>query len=354
MQKHSETKVIDLFCGIGGLTHGFVRKGFDVVAGIDNDGDCEFGYNANNNGAKFIKKDILDVSGKELEQLYGKAKTRILVGCAPCQPFSKLNLNNVTKTQLQPLQKFAQLIKEIKPDVVSMENVRGLVKNKIFKEFLNTLDENGYNYSYKIVNFADYGVPQNRKRLVLLASRLGDISLILPTHQNKKICVRDVIQHLKKLRAGQTDSNDRLHRARKLSEVNIRRIMATPKNGGNSRSWEKDLILKCHKKNTGSTYRGTVYGRMSWDKPAPTMTTQCTGLGNGRYGHPTQNRAITIREAAIFQTFNDDYQFIPSDEKLIVSKVSRFIGNAVPVRGGEVIAESIQRHLDSVRLKQHT
>ncbi|MBY0539008.1 DNA cytosine methyltransferase [Patescibacteria group bacterium] len=343
-----QAKVIDLFCGIGGLTHGFVRKGFDVVAGIDNDGGCEYGYNANNQGAKFIKKDIADVSGKDLKKLYGKTRIRILVGCAPCQPFSKLNLNRVTKKQLQPLQKFAQLIEEVQPHVASMENVRGLVKTKIFKEFLTTLDENGYKYSYKIVNFADYGVPQNRKRLVLLASKLGDIALIPPTHKNKKVTVREVIGHLNAIQAGQVDVNDPLHRARKLSELNKLRILATPKNGGNSRSWSKDLMLECHQKETGESYRGSVYGRMSWDKPAPTMTTQCTGLGNGRYGHPVQDRAISLREAAFFQTFGKDYKFVAPDQKLIVKQISRFIGNAVPVRGGEVIAESIRRHLNLV------
>ncbi len=340
----SKPKVIDLFCGIGGLTHGFVRTGFDVVAGIDNDKDCRYGYETNNN-SKFISKDIADVSAKELTDLYGKkAGLRILVGCAPCQPFSKLNLNDVTEKQLQPLEKFSQLIEELKPEVVSMENVRGLLNNPIFESFLRALDNNGYKYSYGIVDFSDYGVPQSRKRLVLLASRFGEIKLIPPTHVGKKVTVRDVIGMLEPIEAGQVSTKDSLHRSRNLSERNMKRMRATPKNGGDANSWSKDLILKCHKKKSGKTYLGKVYGRMRWDEPAPTMTTQCYGIGNGRYGHPEQNRAISMREAAIFQTFPNNYEFAEPQE-LNITKLARFIGNAVPVRAGEVIAESIRRHL---------
>lgn len=345
MKSSRNIKVIDLFCGIGGLTHGFVRKGFDVVAGIDNDKDCKFGYEYNNK-SKFIEKNILDVSSNELQNLYGKQKgLKILVGCAPCQPFSKLNLKDITKKQLQPVEKFGQLIEDVKPDIVSMENVKGLLKNPIFKSFLRALDKNGYNYTYNIVDFSDYGVPQKRHRLVLLASKLGKISLIPPTHQGKKVTVRDVIAHLEPLKDGETSAKDPLHKARLLSEMNKKRIRATPKNGGNSRSWSDELMLDCQKKESGETYRGSVYGRMYWDKPAPTMTTQCTGIGNGRYGHPEQNRAISLREAAIFQTFPKNYKFTAPGKKLITSEVSKFIGNAVPVRAGEVIAESIKLHL---------
>src|SRR3989344_373045 len=212
--KKAAPRVIDLFCGIGGLTHGFVRSGFDVVAGIDNDKDCKFGYETNNN-SKFIEKDIADVSASYLKKLYGRGKgLRILVGCAPCQPFSKLNLNEITEKQLQPIEKFAKLIEEIKPEVVSMENVRGLYKNPIFKTFLETLDRNGYRYSYGIVDFSDYGVPQSRHRLVLLASRLGEIKLIPPTHRDKKVTVRDVISMLEPIEAGEKSKKDSLHQAR--------------------------------------------------------------------------------------------------------------------------------------------
>ncbi len=343
-----KTKVIDLFCGIGGLTHGFIRTGFDVVAGIDNDAECRFGYEYNNK-TKFIEKNINDVSAQEITDLYGnKDGIRVLVGCAPCQPFSRLNLKNVTRKQLEPLEKFAKLIEEIKPDIVSMENVKGLLKNPIFKSFIEVLRRNNYKYDYKIVDFSEYGVPQKRHRLVLLASRLGEISLIPPTHQNRKRTVRDVIEGLEPIKDGEISENDIMHRARLLSPLNKKRIRATPKDGGNSRSWNKELVLECHKKESGETYRGSVYGRMYWDEPAPTMTTQCIGIGNGRYGHPEQDRAISLREAALFQTFPKSYKFINPKNKFITTDVARFIGNAVPVRAGEIIAKSIKKHLNLI------
>jgi DNA (cytosine-5)-methyltransferase 1 len=344
-------KVIDLFCGIGGLTHGLIKEGLDVVAGIDNDSSCKFGYEYNNK-TQFIDKDILKVTAEQVNGLFGPKKDsiRVLAGCAPCQPFSKLNLKEVTEKQLEPLGKFAQLIAETLPDIVSMENVSGLAdvnKYPVFANFLKTLDDNGYKYKYEVVDVSEFGVPQKRKRLVLLASKFGDISLIKRTHKDKRVTVRDVISHLEPIKDGDVSKKDPLHRTRKLAPINLRRIKATPHNGGNSDSWSDDLMLECHKKESGKTYSSTVYGRMRWDEPAPTMTTQCIGLGNGRFGHPKQDRAISLREAAIFQTFPENYKFVPSNEPIVVARVAKFIGNAVPVRLGSVIGKSIKSHLKS-------
>ena len=349
---NTKIKVIDLFCGIGGLTHGLIKEGLDVIAGIDNDDSCKFGYEYNNK-TKFIHKDILQISAKDINELFGeKSKTiRVLAGCAPCQPFSKLNIKKITKKQLEPLEKFAQLIDETQPDIVSMENVSGLAdmeKYPIFKTFISTLIKNNYNYKYEIVDVSEYGVPQKRKRLVLLASKFGEIELIKRTHKDKKITVRDVIKTLEPIKAGEISARDPLHRARKLNSMNLRRIKSTPHNGGNSDSWSKNLILKCHKKASGKTYRSTVYGRMRWDEPAPTMTTQCVGLGNGRFGHPEQNRAISLREAAIFQTFPKSYQFIDFRVPFVTANVAKFIGNAVPVKLGSVIGKSIKKHIEKM------
>jgi len=340
-------KVVDLFCGIGGLTRGFIKEGLDVVAGIDNDVACKFGYEYNNR-TKFIHKDILQVTAHDIEQLFGSGDgtVRVLAGCAPCQPFSQLNLNRITKRQLEPVEKFAQLIHETLPDIVSMENVSGLIKMRVFKIFIETLKDNGYHYKYEIVDASDYGVPQKRKRLVLLASRFGEIELVKKTHVNKKVTVRDVIKHLDPIRDGEASKNDPIHRASKLTDLNLQRIKATPSNGGDSRSWGKELVLKCHKKETGKTYKNTVYGRMRWDEPAPTMTTLCTGLGNGRFGHPEQDRAISLREAALFQTFPARWRFLPPNDQVAIGKIARFIGNAVPVKLGSVIGKSIRRHVD--------
>lgn len=348
----SKIKVIDLFCGIGGLTHGLLKEGLDVVAGIDNDSKCKFGYEYNNRSI-FLDRDISEVSANDINKLFGSKKDtiRVLAGCAPCQPFSKLNLRKVTKKQLQPLEKFAQLIEETKPDIVSMENVAGLADMKkypIFQTFISALENNGYKYKYEVVDVSEYGVPQKRRRLVLLASRFGEIELIKRTHKDNKVTVRDVIRNLEPIKDGEISVKDPLHRARKLSPINLKRIKATPHNGGNSDSWSDDLVLDCHKKESGKTYSSTVYGRMRWDEPAPTMTTQCTGLGNGRYGHPDQDRAITLREAALFQTFPKEYQFVAPNQSITTRHVARFIGNAVPVQLGAVIGKSIKRHIKQI------
>jgi len=342
-------KVIDLFCGIGGLSHGLIKEDLNVVAGIDNDNSCRFGYEYNNK-AKFIHKDIRDVRGEEINALFGDQDEtiRVLVGCAPCQAFSKLNLKQITEKHTEPLEKFTCLIEKILPDIVSMENVRGLTdtkKHPVFRTFINTLDRCDYKYKWEIVNVSDYGVPQNRRRLVVLASRLGYIRLMEKTHKYNKVTVQDAIKDLEPIAAGEISKSDPLHRARKLTPINLRRIKATPHDGGDSRNWDEDLILACHKKTSGKTYRRSVYGRMYWDKPAPTITTQCTGLGNGRYGHPEQNRAISLREAAIFQSFPKRYRFMDPNEPIVVARIAKFIGNAVPVKLGEVIGKSIKDHV---------
>ncbi|MDD5098120.1 MAG: DNA cytosine methyltransferase, partial [Candidatus Pacebacteria bacterium] len=256
-------------------------------------------------------------------------------------------LKNRTKKEFQPLLCFSRLISEVKPDIISMENVKGLIKYPVFKKFIKNLEENGYYYDYKIVDTSDYGVPQKRIRLVLLASKLGEIKLINKTHKNKKT-VRNVIGYLDPINDGESNEKDPLHHARKLSPLNKKRIVATKLNGGNSKNWPERLQLSCHIKETGKSYRSTVYGRMKWDEPSPTMTTQCIGLGNGRFGHPEQNRAISLREAALLQTFPKYYKFYDPKKKIITSDVARFIGNAVPVRLGQIIAKSINKHLENI------
>ena len=345
-------KAIDLFCGAGGLTCGLRQAGIDVVAGFDLDEKCKFAYESNNK-AKFIQKKIQDVKAEDLNIEYGTCEAKVLVGCAPCQPFSshtkKYNKGNSTPTDERwfLINDYLRLVKEVKPDIVSMENVPNLAKQEIFHSFVNKLKRAGYSVSYSVVFCPDYGVPQNRYRLVLLASKLGNISLILPTHnKNNYATVRDAIGDLKPIAAGKTDKDDPLHRSTALTPLNLKRIQATPY-GGSWHDWPEELVLDCHKKKEGKTY-GSVYGRMEWDKPSPTMTTQCTGLGNGRFGHPEQDRAISIREAALLQTFPKTYKFFQDERTISITTASRYIGNAVPPKLGEVIAQSIINHLNSI------
>jgi DNA (cytosine-5)-methyltransferase 1 len=351
-RKRRKVKVIDLFCGIGGMTHGFVRQGFDVVAGIDIDETCRYAYEKNNQ-AQFIHKDISKVTAKEVNKLFGNADIKVLIGCAPCQPFSNLNLKRVEYTDTHErwgaLEKFIALIREVKPEIVSMENVKELQDGKkfpIFSKFVRSLRAQGYKVSFKIVDASRYGVPQNRHRLVLLASRLGEIKLIPETHNEKNlVTIRKAIAKLPRISDGQIYSKDFIHRASKLSPLNKRRIQATPRNGGSAKSWSKNLMLECHKKQSGKSYQSSVYGRMWWDKPGPTMTTHCVSLGTGRFGHPSQNRAISLREAALIQSFPKKYRFAAKSEAVYTSWLSQHIGNAVPVKLGEAIALSIRKHI---------
>jgi DNA (cytosine-5)-methyltransferase 1 len=229
-----------------------------------------------------------------------------------------------------------------------MENVPDLSNTKkyaVFAEFVQALKTLGYEVFFKTVDSSRYGVPQRRQRLVLLASRLGPIALTSETHgQDDLVSVRDAIASLPRLRDGAIDSRDGLHRASALNPTNRKRIAATPKNGGSATDWPRALMPKCYRKKTGKSYMVTVYGRMRWGEPAPTITTQCTTLGTGRFGHPSQNRAISLREAALLQSFPDYYAFTPDDE-VGIRQTARHIGNAVPVVLGRAIGKSIKDHL---------
>ena len=236
---------------------------------------------------------------------------------------------------------------EIIPDIVTVENVPSIIRHAVFKDVTTDLKKLGYSLWHDIVDSAAYGVPQHRKRMVLLASRHGQISLIAPSRKEDSYrSVRQAIGLLRPIKAGESDKRDKLHVAAGLSEINLRRIRAsTP--GGSWRNWPPDLISGCHRVHTGRTYP-SVYGRMEWDRPAPTITTQCYGFGNGRFGHPEQDRAISLREAAILQGFSRTYKFVPPQNKVFFEIVGRLIGNAVPVPLGRAIAKSIIRHIDQL------
>lgn len=337
--------VVDLFCGVGGLTQGFVKEGFDVVAGIDADPTCKYPFTINN-GSKFILRDVDELTAKEVIALFPADKIKVLVGCAPCQPFSKYANRKLIDDKWQLVGKFAALIRDVKPEIISMENVPELRKHGIFDHFISELHKEGYWIWHDVVDCADYGVPQTRKRLVLLASKLSDIEIVPKTHSlSRQRTVKQTIQKLPKILAGETCSKDPLHRSSALSDKNLQRISVTPP-GGSWKDWPEALVLDCHKKESGKTYP-SVYGRMKWLAPGPTITTQCHGLGNGRFGHPEQDRAISLREAALLQTFPSNYKFVEPGAPVVISHVARHIGNAVPVRLGRIIARSIKKHLEA-------
>jgi DNA (cytosine-5)-methyltransferase 1 len=340
--------VVDLFCGAGGLTHGFRQEGFHIAAGIDVDEACRYAYE-HNNDSPFVRRDVYDIEPDEIKNLFVAGRPAILVGCAPCQPFSTYNQKN-TDPKWALLNRFASLISQVGPDIVSMENVPRLLnfrRGETFKAFVQALENDGYTVSWKLVSAPEYGVPQRRTRLVLLASLHGPIAIEPGSRAKDEYpTVADAIGHLPKLAAGQADDTDPLHRSSRLADANKQRIQASIA-GGTWRDWSEDLVSPCHRVETGGGYV-SVYGRMRWEEPAPTITTQFFGFGNGRFGHPEQDRAISLREGAILQTFPEDYAVVEPGKPIMFRTVGRMIGNAVPVLLGRVVARSIRRHLDNV------
>lgn len=340
-------KAIDLFCGAGGVTRGLLDAGIDVVAGFDIDTDLQKVYEYNNirvNGesVKYFNKDVQTINKKDIFNLVGNATLRkrnkekfLLAGCAPCQPFSTMNMKkNENDPRRTLLKSFADLIKSTKPDFIFMENVAGLetLDCDSLYYFKTILDSLKYKYDGKVVEAAKYGVPQFRKRYVLIASKDKAISLPQYTiaHTSDYITVADTIKNLPLLQAGQTCTKYENHSCRSLSELNLRRIQATPHNGGSRKDWkDKTLIPFCHRDTKGFA---NVYGRLWWDKPANTLTTRFNAYTSGRYGHPEQDRALSLLEGALLQSFPIDYKFFGTAEK-----ISRQIGNAVPPKLAKTI-----------------
>ncbi len=342
-----EIVAVDLFCGVGGLTKGLENAGINVAVGIDIDPACAFPY-ATNNAADFLLKSVKDLRAAEVKNAFGQARFTLLAGCAPCQPFSKYRMGKSDESdgRWNLLQEFQRLVLEVKPTMVTMENVPRLAEQEIFADFAAALEDAGYVVQADVVRCADYGVPQQRERLVLLASKLGSLQLIPPTHAHKPRSVRQAIADLPPLEAGEEHPDDPLHQTAHLAPINLRRIKAS-KPGGTWRDWNADLVAACHRKRSGKTYP-SVYGRMCWDEPAPTMTTQFFGFGNGRFGHPEQNRAISLREGAIIQSFPKAYRFVEPGQPIHFKTIGRLIGNAVPVKLGEAIGRSIRAHIEAL------
>ena len=332
---------IDLFCGVGGLSFGLKEAGVDVKAGVDMDPSCRYAYEHNCKAA-FLNQDIRKLTRKNLTPFWDGSDYRALVGCAPCQPFSshtykRKQANHDRRWYL--IGELLRLVKECRPHIVSMENVPNLVNQKIFADFVDGLKSMGYHVSHSIVSCCKYGVPQTRRRLVLLASQFNRISLAPPDINQKEQTVRDAIGHLPAIKHDASGKKDGLHVCSKLTGINLKRIKAS-KPGDNWLSWPKRLLPECYKKNSGATYKN-VYGRMAWDKPAPTLTTQFIRYGTGRFGHPEQDRAISLREGALLQTFPESFAFYPKRSMVKLGQTAQHIGNAVPPLLAKHIGQSI-------------
>ena len=334
-------KAIDLFCGAGGLTFGLEKAGIEVVAGFDVDAGCKFPYEANN-GARFYQQNLAKPDIALMRKLLTDEGPTLIAGCAPCQSFSTYNRERAGDRRGWPLlASFLNIVRTIKPDFVTMENVSGLRADGSFTRFCAGLTKAGFEISFEVLDCRNYGMAQQRRRLVLIASRHGIVPMPKQTRVKAEefATVRDAIGKMPKLRAGTSDSDDSLHSASSISAINLERLRAS-KPGGTWRDWPKKLRAPCHTKASGDGYV-SVYGRMEWDKPSPTITGQCYGFGNGRFGHPKQDRAISLREAAILQSFPVTYRFAKKGEKITFKRVGMMIGNAVPPILGEAIGRTI-------------
>lgn len=265
--------------------------GIRVAAGLDIDSTCRYAYEENCK-AKFIHSDIKKINYSDISPYFSGAKYRILVGCAPCQPFSSYTTKarrNREDLRWNLIDDFLRIVIEGKPEIVSMENVPALRKEKIYHKFKKVLENSGYRVNDGVVQCEYFGVPQRRRRLVLIASLLENIRLPEKSF-DKPVTVRESIEHLRKLNHGAVCTTDQMHVCWKLSPLNLTRIKASVP-GGTWKDWPEELLPDCYRRSSGKTYC-SVYGRMSWNKPSPTLTTQFYSCGTGRFGHPEQNRAL--------------------------------------------------------------
>lgn len=339
MKKKSNV-AIDLFAGCGGLTQGLRDAGFTVSAAVEIDALAAETYVANHPDVALFNADIRSVSASQIMESCGikKGELDLLAGCPPCQGFSRIRLNNKKERMDDPrnrlIDEVLRMIGEMRPKVVMLENVPNLSRYTRYLNFKRELRKLGYEVVDKVLDVADFGVPQRRKRLVVLASRLGQIFHPAPVDGRKT--VRDAIETL----PADVLKNDPLHNLGEQRSERIRQLIkAIPKDGGSRTALSASLVLKCHAKQDGFY---DVYGRMKWDDVAPTITGGCINPSKGRFLHPTEDRAITLREAAILQSFPPGYAFSLRRGKYAAAEM---IGNALPPLFSRTQAEVIRLHL---------
>jgi DNA (cytosine-5)-methyltransferase 1 len=282
----------------------------------------------------------------------------VLAACAPCQPYSTMGHSKTKSTSDHDkwglLDDLRKIVEYVEPGVVVTENVLQVRKDEVYGDFVSTLEELGYvinDDDNKNVYCPEYGIPQNRKRWVLIASRHGKIELPKPLYadESEYPTVKETIGHLPPIKAGEVHENHELHRSQVLSEKNLERIRHMEP-GGDWRLWEEEelehLLADCHKRDSGRSYKAP-YSRMRPDEVAPTITTQFYNYGSGRFGHydTSQDRALSILEGALLQTFPEDYAFFEDLEDVGVKNLGRLIGNAVPPKLAEILGEAIVEHV---------
>lgn len=337
MQKYN---CIDVFSGCGGLSEGVARAGFNVRVAIEIVSDAVKAYKLNHKQTIVIQDDIRKINCDDIRSILNGEPLHMLAGCPPCQGFSsvrRLNRKESVKDNRNDLVlEYLRLIKELKPLTIMMENVPGLKDYNLFKNAVKELDNLGYNTKVGIVNVRNYGVPQNRKRLVMIGSLLGEINIA--DGSSEKTTVRDAIGKLPKPGEAKDPLQDIV--AKHTDKIN-ERIKLTPKDGGSWKDLPKEYVLKCHKKaNVGFN---DIYGRLRWDDYSTTITGGCLNPSKGRFLHPEQDRVITPREAALLQSFPEAYKF-PLD--ISKQSLALLIGNALPPKFSYYQSKNIKEHLD--------
>lgn len=340
MKHNNKYLSIDLFSGCGGLTTGLKRAGFKTTAAIENNSDAIKAFRLNHSETIIIDKDIRKIKISEIRKILNGTRLHLLAGCPPCQGFSTVRTKNKNKSirdeRNNLIMEYLRFVKKLKPLTIMMENVPGLQKYYLFKDFIKELYKLGYNPKVSVVNVKEYGVPQSRRRLVVVGSIVGNLEIAPVT--GKKKTVRDAIGNLDPI----SRTKDPLHKilASHTPEV-LKRIKQTPKNGGSRKDLPKKFRLKCHE----DDYIGfrDVYGRLRWDDQSTTITSGCLNPSKGRFLHPTANRVITPREAALLQSFPKSYKF-PID--VAKQSLALMIGNALPPKFSYYQSLNIKKHLD--------
>lgn len=350
----NKIKAVDFFCGGGGMSYGMQKAGINVLAGIDYEENCKDTYEANIGKGKFIQADVFDLKETELQKTLGLQKNDdnlLLIGCSPCQFWSIINTDKKKSEKSKNLLvEFERFVKYFNPGYVVVENVPGVLRKKKesgLESFIDWLETSGYKVHFEIHNTNDYGVPQNRKRFTLVANRISETK-IFPKKEKNKLVVKDVLGQqngFNPIIAGTKDETDFHHSSPSISNLTLQRIQKVEKDGGNRLGFANDpeLQLSCFV-GKDSSFKDT-FGRLWWNRPSPTITTKFFSVSNGRFVHPDEDRALSLREGATLQSFPKNYKFYGTSH----SAIARLIGNAVPPEYAKRIGQAIIKiHLNGI------